>query len=73
MDAILSELVNTNINGKLYPNAVVAYKTSQTLSTLLTNYKILAHKVNVEKGILHQCGGCMLCDRGQNYKPTKVV
>ena len=46
------------------PNAMVAYKRPQTLSTLLTNYKIIAHKVNVERGISQPCGNCMLCDRG---------
>ena len=43
---------------------MVAYKRPQTLSTLLTNYNVLAHKVNVEKGISHPHGNCMLCDRG---------
>ena len=40
---------------------MVAYKRPQTLSTLLTNYKILAHKIIVGRGISHPCGKCMLC------------
>ena len=43
-------------------DAMVAYKRPQTFSTLLTNYKIIAHKVNVERGISQLCGNCMLCD-----------
>ena len=61
----LSELVKTNTKGKqLNTNAMVAFKRPQTLSALRTNYKILAHRIFVEKGISHPCGGSMLCDRG---------
>ena len=42
---------------------MVAYKKPQTLSILLTNYRILAHKVNVGRGISHPCGNSMLCDQ----------
>ena len=40
---------------------MVTYKRSQTLATLVINYKILAHRVDVEKGVSHTCGKCILC------------
>ena len=50
---------------QLSPNAMVTFKRPQTLSTLITNYKALAHKVSVEEGFSHPCGKCLLCDRGR--------
>ena len=44
---------------------MIVYKRPQTLSTLLTNYKIIAHKVNVERGMSRPCGNFMLCDKGR--------
>ena len=49
---------------QLNPNAMIAYKRPQTLSTLLTNYKIIAHKVNVGRGISHPWGNYLLYDQG---------
>ena len=36
------------------PNTIVSYKRLQTLSTLFTNYKTLAHKSDVEKSVLQK-------------------
>ena len=55
---------------QLNPN-VMKYKRPQTLATLLTNYKIIAHKVNVEKGVSHPCGKCMLRNRGREGEMIK--
>ena len=44
---------------------MVTYKRPQILATLLTNNKILAHKDNVENGVSHPCGKCMLCNQGE--------
>ena len=58
---------------QLNSNAKVAYKRPQTLSTLLTNFKIIAHKVNVGRGISHPCCNCMLCDqRRRNDKTNRL-
>ena len=43
---------------------MVTYKLPQTLSTQITNYKTIAHKINIEEGFSHPCGKCLLCDRG---------
>ena len=50
---------------ELNPNVLVAYKRPQTIATLLTNYKILAHEVSVAIGGSHPCGKCLLCNRGE--------
>ena len=72
MDDEFSELVKTNRQGKqLNPNAMIAYKRPQSLSILLTNYKVIAHKVNVGRGISYLCGNCMLCDHGGEDGMTK--
>ena len=42
---------------------MVTSKHPQTLLTLITNYKTLAHKVNVEEEFSHPCGKCLLCNR----------
>ena len=49
---------------RLNRNTMIVYKRPHTLSTLFTNYKIIAHKNNVGRGISHPCGNCMLCDQG---------
>ena len=54
----------TDMEKQLNPNAMIAYKRPQTFSTLFTNYKIIAYKVNIGRGISHLCGNCMLCDQG---------
>ena len=41
----------------------MTYKCPQTLSTIITNYKTLAHKVNVEEWFSHPCGKYLLCYR----------
>ena len=49
---------------QLSPDVMVTFKLPQTLSTLITNYKTIAHKINIEEGFSHPCGKCLLCDRG---------
>ena len=49
---------------QLSPNIMVSFKRPQTLSTLITNCKALAHKVNLEEGFSHPCGKYLLFDRG---------
>ena len=58
---------------QLNQNAMVAYKTPQTILTLLTTYKIIAHKVNVGRGISHPCGNCMLYDQGEDGMIKKQI
>ena len=43
---------------ELNPNVLVAYKRSQTIVALTTNYKILAHKNSVAIGGSCPCGKC---------------
>ena len=50
---------------QLNPNVTVSCKRPQTLSTLLTNYKILAHKSDVGKGVSCSYGKYMLCARSK--------
>ena len=64
MNDKFSLLKLTDREKHLNPNSMVAYKKPQTFSILLTNYKILAHKVNVGRGISHPCGNFMLWDQG---------
>ena len=48
---------------QLSPKVIVAYKRRQTIATLLNNYKILAHKVNVGEKRSYPCGKYLLCNR----------
>ena len=43
---------------------MVTFKRPQSLSTLITNYKTLVNKVNLEEGFSHPCGKYLLFDRG---------
>ena len=60
---------------------LVAYTRSQTVATLLTNYKIQAHEDMVVIGGSHTCGKHLLCHRGEesgivkktNFIKFKVV
>ena len=47
-----------------------SYKLPQILSTLLTNYKTLAQKIDIEKSVSCLCGKHMLCDCG---KPSGII
>ena len=40
---------------------MITYKRPQTIATLITYYKKLAHEVNNEEGISSSCGKCLLC------------
>ena len=56
---------------QLNPNVMVAHKRPQTIATLLTNYKILAYKVNVGEGSSYPCGKCLLCNRSGEDRMVK--
>ena len=51
---------------------MVTYKRPQTIATLLTNYKKLAHEVNNEEGISSPCGKCLLC-KDTMVKKTSLI
>ena len=58
---------------QLNPNTMITYKRPNTLATLLTNYKIIAHQPNADKSISYPCGKCMLCDRNGNKGMVKIT
>ena len=52
---------------------MVAYKRPQTIATLLTNYKIMTHKTNVEERSSYPSYNCLLCNRsGQDGMVEKT-
>ena len=57
---------------QLNQNVMITYKRPQTIATLLTNYKKLAHEVNNEEGISSPCGKCLLC-KDTMVKKTSLV
>ena len=57
---------------QLNENVMITYKRPQTIATLLTNYKKLAHEVNNEEGISFPCGKCLLC-KYTMVKKTSLV
>ena len=52
---------------------MITYKRPSTLTTLLINYKIIAHRLNADKGIYYPCGKCMLCDQGGNKGMIEIT
>ena len=44
------------------PNIMGTLKRPKIFSTLVTNYKTLAHKISVDEGFSHHCGKCLFCE-----------
>ena len=60
----------------LVPNANIVFKRPPTLFNIITNYKVIAHNLSIQKndeGLSHPCNKCALCGNFKEYVGKSMV